>query len=329
MRGPASFTRWRRRFGRSVAVATILAGLAQCADAPPDSRINVLLISIDTLRADHLTRYGYGRPTSPTADALARRGVRFEDCSAPSPWTPPSHASLMTGLYPGRCGLPVAALMPDDVTTLAEALDGRGYQTAAVVNSIYVSRNGFERGLQHFEYVQELLGEREPSDVTDKAIDWLTSAGRKPFFLFAHYYDVHSDYRSLPQYERQFTAADYDGVVDGTTGQLIKVQRGEMSLDRRDREQLLGLYDASVRQTDEQIARLIDTLRKRGLLERTLIVFTADHGETRDVVSEHPEIVERLLEQLRVFEDRAREVTPAPPMVPPEIQRLKDLGYLR
>jgi arylsulfatase A-like enzyme len=242
---------------------------------------NVILISIDTLRADHLGCYGYPRPTSPAIDRLASGGVLLEDVSAPSPWTLPAHASMLTGLYPRRNGVRSRHdSLPDHVATLADILGRQGYRTSAVVNSHWLSRtNGLDKGFEEFRYVEEHVRDIAPRRVDREARRWLTAKGEgKPFFLFLHYYDVHSDYRALPQYEQQF-ARPYDGIADGSTAQLGKVRYGQIELDRSDVNHLIDLYDAGIRQLDDDLKGLFALLEERGLMENTLLVVTADHGE--------------------------------------------------
>jgi arylsulfatase A-like enzyme len=258
-----------------------------CAKRQADKQlVNVILISIDTLRADRLGCYGYERPTSPHMDRIAAEGVLFEDCSATSPWTLPSHASMLTGLYPARHGLKSfenteAASLPTQCVTLAEALRQQGFLTAAIVNSHYLNqRYGLHKGFTDFTYIKESFDRRSPSEVGDKAAEWLNSH-KDPFFLFIHYYDVHSDYASLPAYEEQFVRR-YSGPIDGTTEQMAKlIDRGNVhtSLADDDVRHLIDLYDASVRQIDEEIGKLMETLTASGLLENTLVVITSDHGE--------------------------------------------------
>jgi len=240
-----------------------------------------VLISIDTLRADHLGAYGYPRPTSPVIDGLAREGVLFEDVSAPSPWTLPSHASLLTGLYPSRHGLKAHdRYLPATVPTLAAGLGRAGFVTAAVVNSYNLGpRFGLDRGFQDFLYVEEVADQEEPSTrITDRAAAWLRQHRDRRLFLFVHYYDVHSDYRSRPRYERQF-ATPYDGPADGTTAQLMAFREGRVRLGAKDAAHLVDLYDAGIRQMDDELQRLLGFLRDEKLAEGTLLVLTSDHGE--------------------------------------------------
>ena len=258
-----------------------LAALAACSGANVDPRPDVILISIDTLRPDHLGAYGYAKPTSPTLDAIAEQGVVFEDVTSPSPWTLPAHASLLTGLYPSRHRANSHyRSLGKSAPTLASILSEHGYDAAAVVNSHNLSRRyGLDRGFRRFRHVQEWVFEVMPTtEVTDQAVEWLSAPRRRPLFLFLHYYDVHSDYRSLPDFESAFLD-DYDGHADGTTRQLAEVRKGNVSFDEDDVAHLLDLYDAGILQIDHELGRLLTLLRARGLLDRSLLVITSDHGE--------------------------------------------------
>lgn len=263
--------------------ASLTSGLwlAGCRKERPAARhANLILVSIDTLRADHLGCHGYSRPTSPALDKIASEGLLFEDVTAPSPWTLPAHASLLTGLYPSRHGVRSHShCLPDDAVTLAERLEEHGFLTAAVVNSHNLcEKYGLHRGFDDFTYVKEDLKQVKPSRVEDEALRWLLERRGERFFLFLHYYDVHSDYRSLPQYEKQFVRP-YQGNADGSTAQLLAYRYGHLSLNRADIEHLLNLYDASIRQMDDGLARLFKFLEDRDLLDNTLLVITSDHGE--------------------------------------------------
>ena len=274
----------------------------------------VLLISLDTLRPDHLGIYGYDRPTSPAIDSLGREGVVFEDASTTSPWTLPSHASMLTGLYPNRHGATDWETALDvSLPTLAARLAGNGYATAAVVNTLHLSEQfGLTRGFEKFMYVKENEERVGPSTwVTDQAIGWLGELRGQRVFLFVHYYDVHSRYAALPRYERQFVSP-YDGPADGSSGQLYlyllspqfiascqsdpnrescrswakgpivaeaDATTVRVDFDTDDIRHLVDLYDAGVRQTDAEVGRLIEFLRLEGLLDQTLVIITADHGE--------------------------------------------------
>lgn len=269
---------------RSVtAIGLLLSVLAAACgrgnDASP-APTNVLLLSVDTLRADHLGCYGYERPTSPTLDALATHGVVFEDAVSPAPSTLPAHASLLTGRYPSRHGARrLGARVSADAVTVAETLAARGFKTAAFVNSGDLSeRSGLDRGFEDFVYVPERVDGAEPSAVWDAAMMWLTKWRERPFFLFVHTSDVQSDYKAMADYETKF-ARSYDGVADGTRAQLLAFRDGRLSLGPEDAGRLVDLYDAGIRQTDDGVARFLRMMRRLKVFDATLIVVTSDHGE--------------------------------------------------
>jgi arylsulfatase A-like enzyme len=259
-----------------------LLAWAVAACGPPDPTpgpSHVVLVSIDTLRADHLGAYGYDRPTSPHLDALASEGTLFWNASSTSPWTLPAHASLLTGRWPSRHGVRSEAhRIPGDVPLLAELLRRQGWATAAVVNSRYLGRRfGFDRGFDHF---QALPAPRstEASGVEAAALDWLERhADAERFFLFVHFYDVHSDYGATPELEARF-GVEGPG-LEGRTEELRAVRRGERALSGDDLRRLRGLYDAGIARVDAAVGRLVAALDRHGLRDSTWVVVTADHGE--------------------------------------------------
>ena len=154
-------------------MAGLVGGCGGSDRAEADRPRHVLLISIDTLRPDHLGCYGYDRPTSPFLDELENQGVVFEQAYATSPWTLPSHATMLTGLYPSHHGAyAVRHMLPDEVPTLQQMLGAAGFQSAGVVNSIYLATHALDRGFGYFKYLKEDYAQRQPSDVTDEAIAW-------------------------------------------------------------------------------------------------------------------------------------------------------------
>lgn len=261
------------------AAVVVMALLVSCGPATP---ANVVLISIDTLRPDMLGSYGYPRPTSPTLDRLAAEGVLFENATAPAPWTLPSQLSLLTGRYPSRHGVKdYGRSLPVHVATLAEILWQQGYKTAGIVNARNMrARYGFARGFEMFRVhtTGREIG-AEPSGVGDVASDWLGAEARDPFFLFLHFYDVHSGYRSLPRYERRFVEP-YAGRYTGTTGQLTAIREGRVPPPGpEDVRHLEDLYVSSIRQIDDVVAGLLGRLEALDLTRNTLVIVTSDHGE--------------------------------------------------
>jgi arylsulfatase A-like enzyme len=238
------------------------------------------VISLDTLRPDFLGAYGSELGASPALDELASRGLVFEDASATSPWTQPSHASLLTGLYPhNHGGTGMASLRPGSFH-VAQLLGERGFETRAIVNSIFVAKFGLMEAFDEHQWLRESAAQREPSAVSPHAIGWLSmrSEPERPFFLFLHYYDAHSDYTAREEYERDFLTP-YEGDIDGTTQQLIVRDRDGIAVDSAGLAHLRQRYAANIRQLDDQLRELFEYLTESGLMDDTLLVIVSDHGE--------------------------------------------------
>jgi arylsulfatase A-like enzyme len=266
----------------------LVAGCAGCSaggardDAgPADTPKLAILISIDTLRADHLGFYGYPRPTSPNLDALAREAVVFEDAQSTAPWTLPAHASILTGRYPSRLGIAgVASQLPPEVPTLAELLRSAGWQTAAFVNSRFLSeRHGFERGFSHFEYLPESYHQiGSAADLLERAANRIAEPRERPLFIFLHIYDVHSDYRARHVHQHDLVRP-YDGDTAGLTAQLQAVRNTDALLEASDLAHLVDLYDAQIREVDANLGRFFERLRLLGEFQNAFIALVADHGD--------------------------------------------------
>ncbi|MEQ8766968.1 MAG: sulfatase [Planctomycetota bacterium] len=272
--------------------------------ARPNETPNVLVILVDTLRADHLGCYGYPRPTSPTLDRLAARGIRFERCLAQSSWTLPSVASLMTGLHPPAHGVVDAASglqIARGVETMAERLSAAGFTTAAFsANFLVGPAGGFDRGFERFEALPFASAESLNRSVRA----WLDEVGSHPFFGYVHYYDPHLPYAAPAPKTRRFVPeeeqalgrldevierfhqvaqeaalfADRLTIRDEVEGHL-QVGEGEIVISRWLRDRLIDLYDAEIRYWDDQLAELLEGLAARGLMDRTWLIITSDHGE--------------------------------------------------
>jgi len=249
----------------SVAVWLIVSTLAaftlsQAQATPP----NVLLITIDTVRADRLGAYGYARAATPTIDRLAREGIRFTDATTQAPLTAPAHAALLTGLYPARIGVRDNATtpIPDGVTTAAEAFKAKGYRTGGFVGAfILTAPYGFAQGFDTFDAdfpgfsdSLKLQVQRRGDAVVDRALQWLDGAGGpQPFFGWVHLYDAHAPYDAPAPFGARFASSPYDGEI--------------------------AFVDAC-------IGRLVASLERSGRLDRTVVSIVADHGES---LGEHGE----------------------------------------
>jgi arylsulfatase A-like enzyme len=274
--------------GASGLGAVLLATGCGPAENGPAGPKNVVLISIDTVRYDSLSVFGNPEPTSPAIDRVARMGTSFSNASASSPWTLPSHASLLSGLYPHRHRVRNHEhKLPEDIETLTEILAGSSMQTAGIVSvELLGKKHGFERDFDSFLYVPEWRelssGDRflaNPGvEVTDRALKWLGRNADDPFFLFLHYYDAHSDYAPRSEYRERFVDP-YEGRADGSTGQLLEVRSGTLEYTAEDAAHTKQLYEAEIRELDDQLARIFAYLDESGLADSTLVVVTSDHGE--------------------------------------------------
>lgn len=275
-------------------VAMPAAAPAAMATSARPPRPNVVMIVIESLRADHVGCYGYARPTTPTLDALASNGVRCAHVSATASWTKPATMSLLTGQYPSTHGaVDFEHGLVQGMPTLAVTLTNAGYATAGfTANPMMHGRFGFGRGFGLYDDFTlifgvndaALIGEDAPDsgaratgpETTHLALGWLDRRDRsKPFFLFVFYFDPHYDYAPLPPYDELFTDPDYAGPANGRGIPTIKPGQ----YNAADRAQTIALYDGEVRQTDAQIADLLAGLRGRGLNTNTLVVAVGDHGE--------------------------------------------------
>jgi arylsulfatase A-like enzyme len=239
---------------------------------------NVILISIDTLRADHLQTYGYARKTAPNIAKLAAAGIVFTNAYSQAPWTLPSMASLHTGLYPYQHGaLTLKAAIPDEVTTLAETFKNNSYFTIGVTSAWFASRAyGFAQGFDIFDESHIAGADSVTSqEITDATIRYLRHNQGKRFFVWVHYFDSHAKYIRHPKY----------GYADGYSGLLTsglapnRLNRVKDHLQPEDRQYILDVYDEEITFIDEAIGRLLQALQDMGLTDRTVIVLTADHGE--------------------------------------------------
>ncbi len=245
----------------------------------------IILISLDTLRADHLGIYGYHRDTSPSIDAFANESVVFDNAVVQSPWTLPSHMSIMTSLYPSFHGLDNkgSQRLADEHTTLAEFLQEGGYQTAAFTGGSWVSgRFGFNRGFDSFDD----QGWYGIASILPKVKKWLDENKQNPFFLFIHCYDIHHPYNPPPPYNSMFHDFIYRGNLIPSAKALMNSSKKKLS--NEDVRHLIALYDGGIRYTDEEIGKFLSYLREARLYEQTLIIITSDHGEA---FKEHGELL--------------------------------------
>jgi arylsulfatase A-like enzyme len=244
---------------------------------------NVILIGIDTLRADHTTLHidDPARDLTPNLRALAQRGTLYENAISQSPWTMPAFASIMTGQYPHEHGaISLYGKLPRPVLTLPEVFREAGYNTAAAISHLFVDeRRGFAQGFDHFDE-SAVLGEKAitSQQLTDAALNYLEKNGDDPFFLFLHYFDPHYEYRDHEPWD---FADAYTGPLTQNPDQMdIETLRAKRSdFAPQDTQYLRDLYDEEIAYTDKQLGRLLDHLKETGLDQNTAIILVSDHGE--------------------------------------------------
>jgi len=251
--------------------------------APPVE--NVLVVVVDTLRADRLRAYDETASfASPAFDQLVDNGQLFERAYAHASWTKPSTATLLTGVLPARHGATTHnRILDPSVPVLAERMSAAGYETAAFVANGYVSqRFGFERGFDEFRNAAQ-TGRSNGSELVEDLLSWLDAhEGGAPFFAYLHTTDVHAPYAPRPSTISSVDDSPYVGPVDFSSGDNLirQIEQGELVLNERDQRRLALLYDAGVADHDALVmAPLLEGLTERGLMSRTLVVFTSDHGE--------------------------------------------------
>ena len=262
-------------FGRYLLTSYGVIGVPTTLPAGGD-KPDLVLISVDTLRADHLGAWGYERDTSPHLDALAARGQRFANARSPSPWTLPSHATMLTGLLPHEHGAVDDGMQLADVPRLPEVLGEQGYVTGGFVTSLFVGAQfGMDRGFDHFDdfgirtKAANLKDEVQAEEVVDSALLWVEEHLGESVFLFVHLYDAHYPYDAPYPYDSRFDEAGND----------IEYRKYFYYLRRPLSEQQMShqvaQYDEEIAYVDEQLGRLFEAFEDRDVV----FVVTADHGE--------------------------------------------------
>jgi arylsulfatase len=266
----------------------------------------IILITIDTLRADHLGCYGYDKPTSPNLDKLAGEGVMYPYVFSPCSYTVPVHTSILTGIYPINHDIgfsqKTGKIDPDNTILVQEILREQGYATGAFVSSFVLRRDwGLSQGFDIYDDSMtssetnrpgELM--RDGAETTRVALEWINKNKSEDFFVWLHYFDVHGPYTQLPGLADPFKPEDYgdspillnkvrDGQPCGIPEyQLLEVKKkegGEILDYQRDIRHYMAGYDNGIKYQDKVISELLENLKSEGIYEESMIIVTADHGE--------------------------------------------------
>jgi len=278
----------RARCRRVVAVAAMVAASVACARSAsrPAAPANLLLVTLDTLRADHVGCYGYPRPTTPSLDRFAATATRFEDVTCSMPTTLPSHVTIFTGLPPSLHGVTRnGQILESYPASIFGLLAQAGARTAAIVSAGVVDSR-FVKGLGFDEVIFDRGGERvfqvNAAVVTDNAVGWLQRHRGERFALWLHYYDPHEPYDPPAEAAARFTAG-YAGALPGAlaTEWLVGLNNpgANAALSAADRQHVVDLYDAEVAFLDLQLGRVLEVVTELGLEGATLVVIVADHGQ--------------------------------------------------
>lgn len=320
----AHFDRHRRLMPRlawvmlgAVAIIAILARGNQAMEdrqaaaklPPPSAGPNVLLIVLDTVRAQNLSLYGYNRATTPNLELLSKRGVAFEQALSTAPWTLPSHASMFTGRFPheltANWRIPMDRVNP----TLAEQLSNRGYLTGGfVANTGYCNyEQGLDRGFITYEdyavsfgllmdslslvYTagknsrlrglirnDQRLDRQSAAEINQKFLSWLPRHGERPFFAFLNYFDAHDPYLPPAPFDRMFGPGRKDRYLSPMLHTEVD-QKNNYQLPSAAQQEEIDAYDGAIAYLDHQLGALFNELKNRGLLDGTIIIVTSDHGE--------------------------------------------------
>lgn len=292
----------RQRLALIAWTSLLLVPAASAAAEASARRPNVILLVLDTVRADHLSPYGYSRPTAPNLARLAAEGTLYENAAAAAPWTLPSHASLFTGLPARVHGTDGNHMtLAPHFDTLAEKLQRAGYRTAGFSNNVWTNDvSGLKQGFDHFEEMWHEHKSRgknitldEPGldtgagKTNERILSWLDGrTDERPFFVFVNYFEPHMPYRPTSPFDDDFlppgvAASDLKRLRSFYSPQEYAYIIGvpTIRIDDQVLATLIGLYDGEIAYVDAMVGKLVEALRARKVLDDTLIVVTSDHGE--------------------------------------------------
>jgi len=271
---------------------------------------NVLLITLDAVRAPSLSLYGYYRPTTPQLEQFAKTGVAFERALSAAPWTLPSHASMFTGRWPHELSADYAIPLDGTYPILADFLRARGYVTAGfVANYGYCGyETGLNRGFMYYEDYPRSLGEivssstltraiannfrlrrllrndqhidrKSAAQINDAVLGWLSRVSQKPFFVFINYFDAHGPYLPPEPFDKKFGSGRRLGKYSPLHHWLYDQAVAHSNMSEQNIQEEIDAYDGAIAYLDDNLGLLFDELRRRKLTNNTLIIITSDHGE--------------------------------------------------
>jgi arylsulfatase len=269
---------------KSDAISKSLSSAIKSGPSTP----NIVLIIADALRSDHVSANGYNRSTTPNLDKwVASQGISFQNATTPTPWTYPANAAMMTGRSPFKLAATWDnTTLPTDVTTLAEYLHKAGYYTAGFVSAPFIEGSrGFSRGFDIYDDSVAAIPRSEPGmagEINSRVFNWLEnnwSSTEQPLFLFLYYFDPHTWFNPAPPYDTLYDTTYTGSLTAEAFADGQDVVSGLVVPTKRDIEHILALYDGEISYWDAQLGEMLTTLQNNQLLNNTLVIVTADHGE--------------------------------------------------
>ena len=275
-----------------IALALLLLPLlATLSCAPPPAEPAVVLVILDTTRADHLSAYGYERETTPNLKRLADEGERYDNAWSQAPWTLPAVATILTGQPPHRHGAGrgqrgMYGVAPE-VTTVAERFQRAGWKTAAFISVLWCNPrlSNLNRGFDLYDFAssdESNVGQRTAEETNRAAMRFIDEAKDDSFFLTVHYFDPHLTYDPPAPYDTMFEpddSADRLGENFGSAAEIFAIRDGRRPVVGRERQSLIARYDGELRYMDDRFGELREALERAGRWENSLVVVVADHGE--------------------------------------------------
>lgn len=263
---------------KTIAVIIIVILTGSGCNPVESKRPDVFLIIIDTLRADHLSCYGYDRVTSPVLDSLAASGTLFMRCQAQAPWTLPAHASIWTGLSVASHMAGIRDMitygLSTDFDNIATVLKNEGYVTLGFVNVVLLNNSfGFANGFDHYSWIAH--GHGRAAETVDEVLEWFMEnrGNPNPKLVVIHLFDVHAPYNPPPPFDTRYSFEGTGGITDWEVSDDAELLNPEA------REHLINMYDGEIAWVDSQLGRLFGQLRELDIADNALIIVTSDHGE--------------------------------------------------
>jgi arylsulfatase A-like enzyme len=242
---------------------------------------NIVLLTVDALRADHLGCYGYQKPTTPNIDALAQEGILFRNAYSSAPVTVPALTTMMNGVLISNevKAQSVRRTIKNTHPFLAEILGTEGYRTAGFTDYFALTKKPFWDSFEYAKNIGENYNQATSHLLANEVIKWLEENSQQKFFLWAHFSDPHNNYNPLPEYERIFGySSEHCGRIKNGMD-IVKIRKISKSLKPSEVDCLVSLYDSEIYFTDQHIGRVLRKLKELKIDQKTIIIFTADHGE--------------------------------------------------